>query len=483
MMKNKKAVATIGVLGVLALGGASYAALQSDNDDANNEVTKTASAKSSSTGSTKKIAVTTYPTTAQTGDASSKVTADGTVDLSKMKVTGSGVKVSDKTITISKGGTYYMTGSASDAQIVVDAGDKDEVTIIMNGVNLTSTTGPAIYEKNADKTIISSANNSINLIDGGTIADTDEEKAAIYATHDLTFKGDGVVAINSDSKDAVYTKDDLKIKSGTVFAKAIKDGLVGHDSVHITDGTVNVSAGDDAIESNQDNDENKGLVEITGGDVTVATGTEDGNHGISAERKLVISGGKIAVTSSYEGMQANEIDIDGGETTISSTDDAVNASGSYKTPILNITAGKLVFLAGGDGLDSNGDITMSGGTVEAMISSSPDNEAVDLDGTLTFTGGTMLYGGTGTGATFDNAYVKLPSGVKQGDKVTVVDDANKTIASYTVNADGDTVAVASTDIKSGSTYKVTVNGTTTEVTAGTGLTEGMAGGGPAGGMR
>ncbi len=467
MMKNKKAVATIGVLGVLALGGASYAALQSDNDDANNEVTKTASAKSSSTGSTKKIAVTTYPTTAQTGDASSKVTADGTVDLSKMKVTGSGVKVSDKTITISKGGTYYMTGSASDAQIVVDAGDKDEVTIIMNGVNLTSTTGPAIYEKNADKTIISSANNSINLIDGGTIADTDEEKAAIYATHDLTFKGDGVVAINGDSKDAVYTKDDLKIKSGTVFAKAIKDGLVG----------------DDAIESNQDNDENKGLVEITGGDVTVATGTEDGNHGISAERKLVISGGKIAVTSSYEGMQANEIDIDGGETTISSTDDAVNASGSYKTPILNITAGKLVFLAGGDGLDSNGDITMSGGTVEAMISSSPDNEAVDLDGTLTFTGGTMLYGGTGTGATFDNAYVKLPSGVKQGDKVTVVDDANKTIASYTVNADGDTVAVASTDIKSGSTYKVTVNGTTTEVTAGTGLTEGMAGGGPAGGMR
>lgn len=333
MMKNKKAVATIGVLGVLALGGASYAALQSDNDDANNEVTKTTSAKSSSTSSAKKIAVTTYPTTAQTGDASSKVTADGTVDLSKMKVTGSGVKVSDKTITISKGGTYYMTGSASDAQIVVDAGDKDEVTIIMNGVNLTSTTGPAIYEKNADKTIISSANNSINLIDGGTIADTDEEKAAIYATHDLTFKGDGVVAINGDSKDAVYTKDDLKIKSGTVFAKAIKDGLVGHDSVHITDGTVNVSAGDDAIESNQDNDENKGLVEITGGDVTVATGTEDGNHGISAERKLVISGGKIAVTSSYEGMQANEIDIDGGETTISSTDDAVNASGSYKTPI------------------------------------------------------------------------------------------------------------------------------------------------------
>ncbi|MBC6498551.1 hypothetical protein H7R52_07190 [Weissella confusa] len=61
--------------------------MQSDNDDANNEVTKTASAKSSSTGSTKKIAVTTYPTTAQTGDASSKVTADGTVDLSKSGLT------------------------------------------------------------------------------------------------------------------------------------------------------------------------------------------------------------------------------------------------------------------------------------------------------------------------------------------------------------------------------------------------------------
>ncbi len=89
----------------------------------------------------------------------------------------------------------------------------------MNGVDLTASQGAAIYEKNADKTIIETAANSVNLIDGGTIADTEEVKGAtIYATHDLTFKGDGTLAVNGDAKDAVYTKDGLKIKSGTLFA-------------------------------------------------------------------------------------------------------------------------------------------------------------------------------------------------------------------------------------------------------------------------
>ncbi|APS26647.1 hypothetical protein B9D04_01360 [Weissella cibaria] len=476
-MTTKKTIATLALAGVLVIGGAGYAVTQQSQGD--NQTSQTAS--SLSTKKTNLAVTTSYPTSAKTGDASGKVAAKGTVNLSKMTTSGEGVKVSGKTVTISKGGTYYFTGTATDAQIIVDAGDKDAVTIIMNGVDLTASQGAAIYEKNADKTVIETAANSVNLIDGGTIADTDEVKGAIYATHDLTFKGDGTLAVNGDAKDAVYTKDDLKIKSGTLFAKAANDGLVGHDSVHITDGTVNVTAKDDAIESNQDNDETKGLVEIKGGDITVATGTESGNHGISAERKLVISGGKVKVTSSYEGLQANEIDLNGGDTTISSTDDAVNASGSYTTPILNITAGKLAFLAGGDGLDSNGDVKISGGTINAMINSSPDNEAVDLDGTMTFTGGTLLYGGTGTGATFDGAYVKLPNGVKTGDAVKVSDESGKVIATFTANADGDTVAVAATGITAGNSYQVSVAGTTTAVTAGSGLTEGMAGG-PMGGM-
>ena len=99
---------------------------------------------------------------------------------------------------------------------------------------------------------------------------------------------------------------------------------------------------------------------------------------------------------------------------------------------------------------------------------------------MTFTGGTLLYGGTGTGATFDGAYVKLPNGVKTGDAVKVSDESGKVIATFTANADGDTVAVAATGITAGNSYQVSVAGTTTAVTAGSGLTEGMAGG-PIGG--
>ncbi|MBC6498553.1 carbohydrate-binding domain-containing protein [Weissella confusa] len=166
------------------------------------------------------------------------------------------------------------------------------------------------------------------------------------------------------------------------------------------------------------------------------------------------------------------VNADGDTVAVASTD--IKSGSTYKVTVngttTEVTAGTGLTegMAGGGpagGMRSNGDITMSGGTVEAMISSSPDNEAVDLDGTLTFTGGTMLYGGTGTGATFDNAYVKLPSGVKQGDKVIVISGGKIAVTSSyegmqanEIDIDGGETTISSTDdaVNASGSYKTPI---------------------------
>jgi hypothetical protein len=471
---SKKAWTIIGVLGVAILVGLGiYGVTQTTTTS----TATTTSAKSSTAASSMSYSDS-FPTSAVVGDDSAKATADGTVDLSAMSTTGSGVKISDKTVTISKAGTYYITGTASDAQIVIDAADDAEVTIIMNGVSLTSSNGPAILEKNADKTTIETAKNSVNIVDGGAIDANATESAAIYAYHDLTIKGDGELAVNGDSRNGIKTKDDLKIKSGVLNVQAVDHALVGNDSVHITDGTVIATSGDDTVKSTQTDDEEKGLIEIKGGTITLSSTS---GQALNAERTLDISGGTLNVTGSYEALQAYTINISGGDLTLTSSDDAINATGDYGTPSINISGGTISFMAGGDGLDSNGNLTISGGTIEAIINSSADNEAMDLDGTLSYSGGTVLYGGTNTGQTVDGQYVYLSNGVTAGDKITVKDSSGNVVAEITAKqTTSGGVALANTAIKSGSTYTVSVNGTESTITAGTGASTGMGGmgGGP-----
>jgi hypothetical protein len=472
-MKNipKKIWLAISVVVVFVLVGLGiYGVNQSTTSTAQSTTTS----KSSSTAASQMSYSDSFPTAAVVGDDSAKATADGTVDLSELSTTGSGVSVSGKVITISKAGTYYVTGTASDAQIVIDAADDAEVTIIFNGASLTSTAGPAVLEKNADKLILSTAKNSVNIVDGGTIDDTATESAAIYAYHDLTIYGEGELAVNGDSKNGIKSKDDLKIKSGTLNVQAVNHALVGNDSVHISDGTVIATSGDNTVKSSQTEDAEKGLIEIKGGTITLSSTS---GQALNAERTLDISGGKVTVTNSYEALQAFTINISGGELALTSSDDAINATGDYGTPAINISGGTVSFMAGGDGLDSNGNVTISGGTTTAIINSSADNEAMDLDGSLSYSGGTVIYGGTNTGQTVDGHYVYLSNGITAGDKITVTDSSGKEILSYTATqTTSGGVAIANTAITSGSSYKVLVNGTTSTITAGSGASEGMGGG-------
>ena len=181
-------------------------------------------------------------------------------------------------------------------------------------------------------------------------------------------------------------------------------GIKANNEVYITGGTLDIKSYDDGIHANNDNSLENGSsplgnININDGTITIYA-SDDAIH---ADYILNITGGKIDVTSSYEGLEGNLINISGGESYIYATDDGVNATSGNKTPVINVTGGLLdvtVPTSGDtDGVDSNGSYTQNGGTV---IIKGPGNAngqtmgaaALDTDGTVSISNGTLaVFGG------------------------------------------------------------------------------------------
>ena len=181
-------------------------------------------------------------------------------------------------------------------------------------------------------------------------------------------------------------------------------GIKAENEIYIKSGTIEIEAYDDAVHANNDgileNGETPlGNIDISGGLLNLKA-SDDAIH---ADGELNISDGEINVTSSYEGLEANVINISGGFSYVYATDDGVNATSGTKSPLVNITGGFLdveVPASGDtDGIDSNGSYTQSGGTV---IIKGPGNAsgnnfgaaALDTDGNVTISKGTLIvFGG------------------------------------------------------------------------------------------
>lgn len=163
-------------------------------------------------------------------------------------------------------------------------------------------------------------------------------------------------------------------------------GIKADNEISITNGTINIKAHDDAIHTNNDVTFDNGTcgsgnINIDGGFLTLYS-DDDAIHG---DGTININNGEIIITKSYEGVEANYINFNGGTTQIKASDDGINALTN-----LNITGGVVYLDADGDGIDSNGTITMSGGIVLAMGPKNGGNGVLDFDRTFTFTGGLLL---------------------------------------------------------------------------------------------
>ena len=192
--------------------------------------------------------------------------------------------VDENIVTITQGGTYSLSGTLDDGQVIVNAGDLDQVEILLNGVHLTSSTSAPIYVMNADKTTLTLVEGTESVITDAESyvyedATVDEPNAAIFSKDDLKINGTGSLIVNANYNNGIASKDDLDIKNGDITINAVNNGLKGKDSIEIDNGTFVINSGGDAIKSDNTTDTTKGWITINNGTFNInATG-----DGIQAE--------------------------------------------------------------------------------------------------------------------------------------------------------------------------------------------------------
>lgn len=317
---------------------------------------------------------------------------------------GEGVQVDGNTVTITKSGSYLLTGALSNGQLRVDTADEEKVKLYLNGISITCANGPAVYVVSAPKKVIfCTVKDSVNLLsDGNTdyiVPDEEQQEGisypngTIYAKDDLKFSGEGSLFIISNWGNGVSTSDDLEITGGTLTVNAKNHGLRGKDSVEISDGTVYVTSGGDTIRSAETEKDGKGWIQISGGALYL-TAVGDG---ISAATDLTVSGGTMVITttgtkspspssSSYssgwgrpggfggrdEGNQnktatsakglkaAGTLTVSGTpHITVDSADDAIHSD----TEII-IGSGMFSLFSADDGIHADKELTVNGGTID-----------------------------------------------------------------------------------------------------------------------
>ncbi len=305
-------------------------------------------------------------------ESSNTTSSDTVITLGDpITVTGSGVAVSGSTATITAAGTYYATGTLSNGMIVVDtAGD---VELILDGVTINHTSGPAINVVSAGKlSLVLVAGTTNTLFDGASYTDT-SLKAALFSNDTLEISGSGTLAITGRYKHGIASDDDLIIKGGTInIVSAVTDGFHANDNITVSGGTIRtIQVGSDGFES-------EGDMVVSGGTFTLAV-TDDGM--ISADT-LTINGGTIDVTSGVEGIESkNQIIINDGAITIAVSDDGLNAAND-----VTINGGQIYLNATADAVDSNGTLNINGGVIVALGGNVPeggldcDNCAIALNG-------------------------------------------------------------------------------------------------------
>ena len=403
----------------------------------------------------------------------------------------SGVSVKDGTVTISAAGVYRLSGKLA-GQVVVDAPDDALVVLVLDGVSIHSDTTAAIAVLAADDVAVHLAEGSSNtLSDTTSYAEDADVNAALFSEEDLTISGTGSLKVTGNGNDAITSEDDLVILSGDLTVTAVDDGLRGKDSLTVKGGTISVTAGGDGFKADNEDEDTRGYIDLQAGTVTIDAGSD----GMDAVTDLVMTGGKVTVTRSEEGFEAAQLLIADGTVDITATDDALNATtGTGESmqadpgAVLVISGGTVTLDAEGDGLDSNGDAWLTGGTVTVYGPTRGGNSALDTNGSLQVSGGTLVafdIGGMTESPDADSPQGWLTAMIDgaAGDTVRVSDESGKTVAELSARKAFATVTYSAPDITPGAGYTVTSGGASTTVTAGqavAGFGGGPGEGGPGG---
>ena len=430
-----------------------------------------------------------------------EVVVDENTDEFSLETTDGEYSKNGNIYSITKGGTYTASGKL-EGQILIEAGDDDEVVLELNDVSISYDQDSPIKAVSGSKLEISAKKNTGNTVtDNRNKKTTDidsQGEGAISSDIDLKLKGTGTLVVVGNYNNGVHTTKDLKIQKltlkstgynnaikgknsvtiesgevqvyaltgngiktedsdlsskgkqrgtisitgGTVYVDSLHDGIDAAYNVEVSQadnevptsitvktgkkatvyssstfkadsekglkaandiivngGTIVISSSDDAIHANygtalDNGSKGTGNITVNDGLIQVAAG-DDGFH---ADNTLAVKGGKVVVTGAKEGFEANYINISGGYSYIYGTDDGVNCSKkSFNNCKFTMTGGYLdVAVSSGDtdGIDSNGDVEITGGVIISRGSpgtqGSRMSTGLDVDVTCTMSGGTLI---------------------------------------------------------------------------------------------
>ncbi|MBR2876671.1 MAG: carbohydrate-binding domain-containing protein [Clostridia bacterium] len=240
-------------------------------------------------------------------------------------------------------------------------------------------------------------------------------------------------------------------------------GIKCTSDIIINNGIFSIDSADDSIHSNAS-------VNIASGEFTLSSGDD----GIHADASLSINGGSIIIEKSYEGIEATDIIVSDGNLNITAYDDGFNAAGGNDSSSVNErpgqnmfagTTGTLTFNGGytvidasGDGLDSNGELTLNGGTVLVSGPENGGNGALDYGSTATVTGGTLIaLGSVGMAENFTSAENQAACLVTFNSQpassiFAVCDESNNVLISFTPKKEYQCAVITSPDIQAEKTY-------------------------------
>lgn len=272
-------------------------------------------------------------------------------------------------------------------------------------------------------------------------------------------------SLRAETNGQASTTDETESQS----AKGLKAG----GNIIVNGGKLTIDSADDSIHSNSN-------VGIYGGEIEIASG-DDGVH---ADSEVVIAGGMIRISTSYEGIEGGNITFSGGETHVTALDDGVNVAGGNDNSLaggrvaqdqfsetaskkLLITGGYLSVDAAGDGLDSNGSIEMTGGTVIVSGPTANGNGMLDYDSTFTMSGGILAAAGSSGMAqapSEDSSQYSIAMTFSEtqqaGTQIHLENGEGNTILTYAPTKNYQTIVISSPELKQGS-YTLYKGGTST----------------------
>ena len=306
-----------------------------------------------------------------------------------VSVSGDGVSTTDSTITISKAGTYVISGESNGLQLKVDAEKEADIHIIFKGVTMTNTNAPINIQKANIVTITLEDGTNNTLSDSSENSD-EKANAVLFSKVDLIINGTGTLNINAQKNNGIKANDILHITGGTYHINTIGNAFNVNDELNIAHTNMSIDAKDDAVKV--DNDENLSVGNMFLSDNTFTI--KAGDDGIHASGNLVIESGTYVIENSTEGIEGRTITIQDGDVKVYASDDGVNAANANvnQDEISFTMNGGNLFVEVGEGdtdcIDSNGNVTVTGGTIQLVGQS-----GFDFDGTAVYTGGEITING------------------------------------------------------------------------------------------